>query len=209
MNRVLALLAPGVFIVFVAVIVVPLGDRKSGSDRSSKSTTMTTNTTHPFFKLTSAAFAEGASIPARYTCDAMPADTQGERELSPALMIADTPSEAKSLALVMDDPDVPKAVKPDGVFDHWVLFNIPPDTKEIGEGGTAGTPGINGAGKNTYTGPCPPPQYEPAEHHYVFTLYALDTDLALAQGASKADVLAAIEGHVIAQTQLIGRYKRR
>jgi len=151
--------------------------------------------------LTSSAFAEGASIPSRFTCD-------GDRSVSPALSIAGVPEGTKSLALIMDDPDVPKALHADGVFDHWVLFNIPADTREIPEGTSVGVAGANGAGKNAYTGPCPPPQYEPSEHRYVFKLYALDSELALQQGATKADVEKAMEGHIVAQAQLVGRYKR-
>ena len=108
----------------------------------------------------------------------------------------------------MDDPDVPKVLRPDGVFDHWTLFNIPSTTTEIPEGGTAGTEGKNGAGNSRYTGPCPPAQYEPSEHRYFFKLYALDTELSLPEGASKADVLKAMEGHVLGQAELIGKYKR-
>ena len=93
--------------------------------------------------------------------------------------------------------------------DHWILFNMPPQTREIASGVTVGVPGKNGAGANQYTGPCPPPQYEPSEHRYFFKLYALDTELPLAAGASKADVEQAMRGHVIAQTELVGRYKRR
>jgi len=152
-------------------------------------------------KITSSAFAEGASIPSKFTCD-------GD-QVSPPLSISGVPEGAKSLVLIMDDPDVPKQLKPDGVFDHWVLFNIPPSTTEIPEGGSVGTPGGNGAGKNAYTGPCPPPQYEPSEHRYFFKLYALDTELPLKAGASKADVLKSLEGHVLAQAQLVGKYKRQ
>lgn len=151
--------------------------------------------------LTSSAFADNASIPSRFTCD-------GDRTVSPALSIAGVPEGTKSLTLIMDDPDVPKALKPDGIFDHWMLFNIPADTREVPEGGSVGVAGANGAGKNAYTGPCPPPQYEPSEHRYIFKLYALDSELPLQAGASKADVEKAMEGHIIAQTQLVGRYKR-
>lgn len=72
-----------------------------------------------------------------------------------------------------------------------------------------GTAGANGAGRNAYTGPCPPPQYEPSEHRYVFALYALDTELALAAGATKQEVLQAMKGHVLAEAKLVGRYKRK
>ncbi len=129
--------------------------------------------------------------------------------MSPALTFAGVPAATKSLALIMDDPDVPKQLRPDGVFDHWTLFNIPASTREIPEGGSVGIAGTNGAGKNVYTGPCPPPQYEPSEHRYVFALYALDRMLALEAGATKLEVKAAMQGHILDQTQLIGKYKRK
>jgi len=173
------------------------GDTVQNQARTDASISMAPST----LTLTSSAFAEGASIPSRFTCD-------GDRSVSPALSIAGVPEGTKSLALIMDDPDVPKALHADGVFDHWVLFNIPADTREIPEGTSVGVAGANGAGKNAYTGPCPPPQYEPSEHRYVFKLYALDSELALQQGATKADVEKAMEGHIVAQAQLVGRYKR-
>ena len=173
------------------------GDTVSTQARTDASISMAPST----LTLTSSAFAEGASIPSRFTCD-------GDRSVSPALSIAGVPEGTKSLALIMDDPDVPKALHADGVFDHWVLFNISPDTREIPEGKSVGVAGENGAGKNAYTGPCPPPQYEPSEHRYIFKLYALDSELALQAGAAKADVEKAMEGHIIAQAELIGRYKR-
>ena len=113
-----------------------------------------------------------------------------------------------SFALVMDDPDVPKQLKPDGVFDHWVVFNIPATATKIEAAGAVGIAGANGAGKNTYTGPCPPPQYEPSEHRYFFRLYAVDVMLRLEAGATKAQVLEAIRGHVLEEAELMGRYKR-
>ncbi len=151
--------------------------------------------------LASPAFEAGASIPSKFTCD-------GEH-INPSLSISGVPEGARSLALIMDDPDVPKALRPDGVFDHWVLFNIPPDTKEIPESGSAGVVGANGAGKNAYAGPCPPTQYEPSEHRYFFKLYALDATLSLQEGATKAEIEKAMQGHIVAQTELVGRYKRQ
>jgi len=173
-------------------------DTVSTQTRTGAPTTMSTST----LTLTSPAFGEGASIPSRFTCD-------GDRSVSPALVIAGVPDGTKSLALIMDDPDVPKALHADGVFDHWVLFNIPAETREIPEGGSVGIAGANGAGKNAYTGPCPPPQYEPSEHRYVFKLYALDSELPLQAGATKADVEKVMEGHIVAQTELVGTYKRK
>src|SRR3989338_3781350 len=151
--------------------------------------------------ITSTAFEQNGRIPSTYTCD-------GDRTINPPLAFSGVPEGAKSLALIMDDPDVPKQLKPDGVFDHWILFNTSPATREIAEGKSAGTAGANDAGGNAYYGPCPPPQYEPSEHRYIFALYALDSELSLKEGATKKEVLQAMEGHVIQQAQLMGRYKR-
>jgi Raf kinase inhibitor-like YbhB/YbcL family protein len=151
-------------------------------------------------RLSSTAFEQNGSIPSKYTCD-------GD-SVSPPLMIYDVPENTKTLVLLVDDPDVPKQLKPDGVFDHWVLFNIPPETREIPEGQSIGVVGANGAGKSAYAGPCPPLQYQPNEHRYIFTLYALVESLPLQEGASKADVAGALQGKVLAQTELVGRYKR-
>jgi Raf kinase inhibitor-like YbhB/YbcL family protein len=155
--------------------------------------------------LASLAFQDGGSIPSKFTCD-------DQRELSPALSIAGVPAGVVSLALIMDDPDIPAHVKrPDfQEFDHWVLFDLPAGTREIPEGDiSAGTTGLNSAGNSAYTGPCPPPQYEPSEHRYIFTVYALDTMLGLSASTTKAQLIAAMAGHVIAQAQLLGRYKRQ
>jgi len=153
------------------------------------------------FSLTSPAFESGGPIPRKYTCD-------GERTTNPPLAIHDIPNGTQSLVLIMEDPDVPRAVKPDGMFDHWVLFNIPPFIQKIPEGESSGLQGLNGRGEHAYTGPCPPPDHEPSEHRYFFRLYALDKELELPYGVSKKDVFAAMEGHMIAETELMGRYKR-
>ena len=152
--------------------------------------------------LTSTAFEHNGHIPAKYTCD-------GDRTLSPPLSLSGAPEGTKSLVLIMDDLDVPKALRPDGVFDHWVVFNIPPETREILEGGTIGTAGANTAGTVRYAGPCPPSEYEPKEHRYVFTLYALSAKLALSSGATKKEVLDALTPLFIAKMELIGRYSRK
>ena len=150
-------------------------------------------------------FADGASIPAKYTCDAASA-------VSPAIEISDIPSGTASLALIMDDPDIPAVFKQQrGISEyvHWVLFNIPATTTEIAEGGSAGVAGANGGGQNAYTGPCPPPQYEPSEHRYIFKLYALDQILPVPSGATKDMVEKAMDGHILVETQYTGRYKRQ
>ncbi|MCR4280734.1 MAG: YbhB/YbcL family Raf kinase inhibitor-like protein, partial [Candidatus Kaiserbacteria bacterium] len=140
-------------------------------------------------------------IPAKYTCD-------GNRELSPPLIISDVPEMAKSLVLIMDDPDIPEIVKEKiglSAYDHWTLYNIPPETREIPEGGTVGTPGATTGGELRYTGPCPPPEHEPSEHRYIFKLYALIAPLELPAGAKKEQVLDALAPLLLAETELIGR----
>ena len=143
-------------------------------------------------EITSDAFEDGGQIPSKYTCD-------GE-DISPPLTISDVPESAACLALVMDDPDAPM-----GTFDHWLVWNIPADTEEIAEGEQPeGVPGRNNFGNLEYGGPCPPS----GTHTYRFKLYALDTRLDLDQGASKEDLEAAMEGHIVADTMLRGDYSR-
>lgn len=144
-------------------------------------------------KITSSAFQEGANIPSKFTCDG--ADT------SPPLQIADVPSDAKTLALITDDPDAPS-----GLFTHWTVWNIPVQTGSIGEGSVPkGVQGINDFGKSGYGGPCPPS----GTHRYYFKIFALDRDLDLPFGAKRDQLDAAMKGHVIAQGQLMGRYSRK
>ncbi len=142
-------------------------------------------------RLTSAAFEEGGAIPPRYTCDG--------GDVSPPLLLSDVPAGTVTLALVMDDPDAPV-----GTWDHWVAFDMPV-IAELAEGETApGTGGENSWGRLGYGGPCPPG----GTHRYFFTVYALDVALGLPEGATKAEVLDAIEGHVLAAATLMGRYGR-
>ncbi len=173
----------------------------TSGERTSLITSTTTSMPSSTLSIASPAFETSQPIPSRYTCD-------GEH-VNPQLTISGVPDGAKSLVLIVEDPDVPKQLKPDGVFDHWVLFNVPPETGTISENGSAGVSGVNGAGKNAYAAPCPPVQYEPSEHRYFFKLYALDTILDLSAGSSKAEVERAMVGHVIAEAQLLGRYKRK
>ena len=143
--------------------------------------------------LTSSAFQNNGSIPSKFTCDA--------DNISPALEISGVPEGARTLALIMHDPDAPR----EGGFTHWVAFNLSPTTNDIPEGvEPQGAAGSNGAGKSGYTGPCPPS----GEHRYFFYLYALDINLTLSAGAGKTDVETAMQGHVLAQTELMGKYQR-
>lgn len=148
-------------------------------------------------KLTSSAFKEKGIIPSLYTCE-------GE-EISPPLDFHDVPKTAKSLVLIMDDPDVPHSLRLDGMWDHWVLFNILPNVQKIEENTTPlCKSGMTTSGHTRYAGPCPPDR----EHRYFFKLYALDTMLNLPSGSTKRQVEKAMEGHILTQSQLIGIYEK-
>jgi len=148
--------------------------------------------------ITSTAFTEGSMIPQDYTCD-------GE-DISPPLAWSGVPDGTKSLALICDDPDAPM-----GTWVHWVLFNIPayimelpskiPPEKIIQNGAKHG---INDFRKFGYGGPCPPG----GTHRYYFKLYALDTEINVEAGITKAQLLKTMEGHILAEGQLMGRYAR-
>ncbi len=153
------------------------------------------------FSVQSSAFQNGDAIPSQYTCD--------EKQMSPPLSIDGVPKGTQSMTLIMEDRDIPKNLKADGTFLHWVVMNIPPTTREIATGEVVGVSGASGNGVSGYMGPCPPKQYEPTEHRYYFDLYALDTTLNLPEGARVSDVRAAIEGHVIGHATMMGRYERK
>lgn len=140
-------------------------------------------------KLTSSAFT--TEIPSKYTCD-------GEN-VSPPLSITDAPEDTKSFALIVDDPDAPR-----GDWVHWVVWNIPSSTSEITENSAPGVEGTSDFGEVGWGGPCPPS----GTHRYFFKLYALDTLLDLPASTTKADLLSTMEGHILAETELMGTYKR-
>jgi Raf kinase inhibitor-like YbhB/YbcL family protein len=143
--------------------------------------------------VSSSAFSEGQSIPEKYTCDG--------QNVSPPIQWSGAPEKTKSIALICEDPDAPS-----GTFTHWVLYDLPGTTKELAEGSSGeGKEGVNGFGKKGYGGPCPPPG---GPHRYFFRIYALDTESLGNAGSSKEDVTTAMQGHVLAQGQLMGRYKR-
>lgn len=148
-------------------------------------------------ELKSPKFKHGEPIPSLYSCD-------GEN-INPPLVISDVPREAKSLVLIMDDPDVPTFIRTDRMWVHWVVFDMPPTTQEIKENTQPpGIVGNNTSGTAVYQGPCPPDR----EHRYFFKLYALDAILRLKMGATKVEVEKAMQGHVIAECELMGRYVR-
>jgi Raf kinase inhibitor-like YbhB/YbcL family protein len=144
-------------------------------------------------KITSSAFRNGEVIPVKYTCD-------GE-DVSPPLEFDDIPEKARSLALIMDDPDAPM-----GTWDHWLVWNIPPGTSDVPEGDSPqGVVGKNSWGKAAWGGPCPPDR----QHRYFFKLYALDRHLTVPPASRKADLEKAMQGHILAQAQLMGVYDRK
>lgn len=146
--------------------------------------------------LTSTAFQNNATIPSQYTCDGT--------DISPPLTWQDVPANTKSLVLIVDDPDAPM-----GTWDHWIIFNIAPSVSSLPENITALPPGAiegtNSFGKTNYGGPCPPH----GKHRYFFKLYALDTTLPLQNNVNKKAVESAMQGHVLAQSTLIGLYQRQ
>lgn len=153
--------------------------------------------------LTSPSFAHNEAIPTRHTCDGT--------DVSPALQWAGVPDSAYSLALIVDDPDAPDPRAPKRTWVHWVLYNLPPDTHELPEGiKTAQLPGDTSEGLNDwqrygYGGPCPPI----GRHRYFFRLYALDVMLPLLTTPTKAALLDAMKGHVLATAELVGTYKKQ
>lgn len=149
-------------------------------------------------KIKSTAFEEGGMIPKKYTCDGL--------DVSPPLEWASVPEGTKTFALISDDPDAPM-----GTWVHWVIFNLPVDTKELPKNippqktlASGAKQGINDFRKIGYGGQCPPG----GTHRYYFKLYALDTEINLEAGATKARLLKAMEGHILAEGQLMGRYRR-
>lgn len=146
-------------------------------------------------QVTSPAFQAGETIPTRFTCE-------GEN-ISPELSWSSAPAETESYVLIVDDPDAPSRT-----FTHWVLFDIPATVQTLAEGvSDVGTDGQASFGETGYGGPCPPPGHGP--HRYFFKLYALDTTLSgVEAGASRSDVESAMQGHVLAEGQIMGRYER-
>lgn len=142
-------------------------------------------------ELTSPVFQHHGSIPPKYTCD-------GDNA-SPPLAVSDVPKNAKSLALICDDPDAPI-----GTFVHWVVWNIPSNTSQIPENHKFQNEGITDFGRKGWGGPCPPS----GTHRYFFKLYALDTTLSLPPTARKRDLEFTMRGHVLGEAQLVGLYKR-
>jgi len=151
------------------------------------------------FKVSTTAFQPGGDIPSKYTCTGP--------DVSPALSWSDPPAGTQSFALIADDPDAPV-----GTWVHWVAYDLPASTRQLPEGVPktgavpgGGVQGLNDFGKTGYGGPCPPPG---KAHRYYFKLYALDSKLDLKPGATKKAVEQAMQGHILAQAEVMGRFKR-
>jgi len=144
--------------------------------------------------ITSPAFQSGADIPAKFTCNGA--------NISPELQISGVVSDAKSLVLIVDDPDAPR-----GLFTHWIAWNIDPKTTRVGENSApaGAVQGTNDFGKGNYGGPCPPS----GTHRYFFKIFALDTKLDLKPSVRRAELDAAMRGHVLAQGELMARYSHK
>lgn len=193
MNRKLQ----AITLLLLMLVVAGCATRPNVSAQNSASTS-TPQTTGGSIKLTSTAFKEGEPVPRQYTCDGV--------NVSPSLEWSGVPKSAKTLVIFADDPDAPA-----GTWVHWVLYNLPagnigmvenlPATDELKAGGFQGK---NDFGKIGYGGPCPPS----GTHRYFFKIYALDSELPLEAGATKAEVEKAMEGHVVAQGQLMGTYRK-
>jgi Raf kinase inhibitor-like YbhB/YbcL family protein len=150
-------------------------------------------------KITSSVFEEDGLIPPKYTCDGA--------DISPPLQWDAVPEGTNSIALISDDPDAPM-----GTWVHWVIFGLPADTRELAENippdeilPNGARQGLSDFGRIGYGGPCPPS----GTHRYFFKIYALDTEIDLPAGANKRQLLKAVEGHILGQGQLIGKYKRQ
>jgi Raf kinase inhibitor-like YbhB/YbcL family protein len=143
------------------------------------------------FRIFSSAFAEGGTIPRLHTC--------AGADVSPSLEWSDVPAGTRSFALIVDDPDAPAKT-----WTHWVLFDIPANTRTLAQGTRVGVNGRNDFGRTGYGGPCPPAG---PPHRYYFRLYALDiASLGIAEDATRASVEAATEGHVLGEAQCMGRF---
>ena len=150
------------------------------------------------FHLTTSAFENGAMIPQKFTCDGP--------DISPPLAWTEPLGGTKSFAVIVDDPDAPS-----GTWVHWVLYDVPAETRELSEGvrkdrqlPNGALQGRNDFGKIGYNGPCPP---RGGPHRYFFKLYALDARTNLKAGASKSEVERAMKGHILAQTEIVGRFQ--
>ena len=144
-------------------------------------------------QVSSSAFSNGATIPTVYTCDG--------QDVAPPLAWSGAPKQTRSFAVICEDPDAPS-----GTFTHWVLYDVPASADGVGEHVSIGKAGVNDFGAQRFGGPCPPKR--DSAHHYHFHVYALDLDSIGPAGLSKRNAMKAMRGHVLAEGELVGTYKR-
>jgi len=180
-------------IVFATGTIIYFLSQRSYKEEQASLKSVPSETVLKNMKIESPQFSQNGRIPSKYTCD-------GE-DINPPLKISDVPKSAKSLVLIVDDPDAPM-----GTWVHWTVWNISPETREIQENSVpeGAVEGITSFGKKGYGGPCPPS----GTHRYFFKLYALDTLLNLDSSAEVKDIEQAIEGHILEKAELIGLYQR-
>ena len=152
---------------------------------------MAANTETKNLKVFSTVFSHNGHIPPEYTCDG--------KDINPPIEVSDIPDGTRTLALIMEDPDAPR-----GTFDHWIVWNIPPN-EAIAEETNPGISGLNDFGKTGYGGPCPPS----GVHRYFFRVFALDVKLDLPAGTDKQTLLDAMHGHILATGEIMGLYQRK
>ncbi len=188
------ILTAGIFISLLFLAACQSRQQAAEMQSPDQSNKKQITTNQASMKIASPAFEHEKNIPSAYTCDG--------RDINPSLQIADVPAGAKSLALIVDDPDAPV-----GDWVHWLIWNLKPDTKEISEDSVpaGAVQGTTDFGNPRWGGPCPPSGI----HRYYFKLYALDAELNLPSSAKKKDLEKAMEGHILEQGVLMGRYSRK
>jgi Raf kinase inhibitor-like YbhB/YbcL family protein len=190
-----------ILVAITAASVAACGSAKSPGAARSPDTVATAGATAMNMTLTSPAFDPDAAIPRKYSCE-------GD-DLSPPLAWSGAPANAQSLVLIVDDPDAPDPRAPKTTYVHWLLYDLPPGVGGLAEGASTNLPlgareGVNDWKRTGWGGPCPPV----GRHRYFFKLYALDRTLGDLGRPSKADLVKAMDGHVVAHGQLVGTYEK-
>lgn len=193
-------------LLFIGIIAFAIFANQPARERTFSSATLPPlSSTTPVFTLTSAEFKDDGMLPRKYTCDAGNAEP-------PELLISSAPEGTKSFILIVEDPDIPDAIKQKNNLDtfvHWVFYNIPGDTTAIRRGTTPGEWGITSANGTDYIPPCPPSEYNPNEHRYVFSLYALNNTISLGSAASAPQLRTLMSPYLLAEARIVGRYSRK
>ncbi|MDC8452270.1 MAG: YbhB/YbcL family Raf kinase inhibitor-like protein [Candidatus Nitrosotalea sp.] len=181
-----------IFIIPVIIIIVGILLSVYYENNPTPKTSSVSNNNQQMLRVSSSAFENEGTIPAEFTCDG--------QDISPPLSITNIPKDVKTLSLIMTDPDAPR-----GNFTHWTVWNIPSSKIEFAKGEKFDFPqGRTGFGTPAYGGPCPPS----GTHRYLIKIYALDAELDLAKGSSVTDLQKAMDGHIITESTLMGKYSR-